>query len=167
MVRDWSMGKRVLNLFCYTGSFSVYAQAGGAAKVVSVDLSNTYLQWAERNMKANFRETATPFIQADVLQYLAQVREESFDIVILDPPTFSNSKRMSGFFDVQQHHARLINDCMRILTPGGILIFSTNYTRFLLDEKNIKVSEIKDITKATTPFDFAGKLQRACFKITK
>jgi 23S rRNA (cytosine1962-C5)-methyltransferase len=157
----------LLNLFCYTGSFSVYAQAGGAAEVVSVDLSNTYLQWAERNMKANFRETATPFIQADVLQYLAQVREESFDIVILDPPTFSNSKRMSGFFDVQQHHARLINDCMRILTPGGILIFSTNYTRFLLDEKNIKASEIRDITKATTPFDFAGKLQRACFKIKK
>jgi 23S rRNA (cytosine1962-C5)-methyltransferase len=168
MVRDWSKGKTVLNLFCYTGSFSVYAQAGGAAEVVSVDLSNTYLQWAERNMKANFTDTSNAqFLQADVLQYLAQVREESFDLIILDPPTFSNSKRMHDFFDVQQHHVALINDCLRILSATGILIFSTNYTRFALDEKNIKASEVKDITKATTPFDFAGKLQRACFKIIK
>jgi 23S rRNA (cytosine1962-C5)-methyltransferase len=168
MVRDWSKEKTVLNLFCYTGSFSVYAMAGGAAEVISVDLSHTYLQWAERNMKANFKETpTTKFIQADVLQYLAQVQDKSFDLIILDPPTFSNSKRMNDFWDVQQHHAGLINDCLRVLTPNGILVFSTNYTRFVLDAENIRASEIKDITKATTPFDFAGKLQRACFKIMK
>ena len=168
LVRDWSNGKRVLNLFCYTGSFSVYAMAGGAAEVVSVDLSNTYLRWAERNMTANFSNAKNAgFVQADVLQYLSQVKEESLDMIILDPPTFSNSKRMTDFFDVQQHHVTLINDCLRILSTTGILIFSTNYTKFRLETTQIKATEIKDITKATTPFDFAGKLQRQCFKITK
>lgn len=168
LVRDLSNSKKVLNLFCYTGSFSVYAAAGGASEVVSVDLSNTYLQWAQRNMKANFPELINAaFIQADVLHYLTQVKEESVDLIILDPPTFSNSKRMQDFFDVQQHHVPLINGCLRILTVKGILIFSTNYTKFQLDAANIKAAEIRDITKATTPFDFAGKLQRPCFKITK
>jgi 23S rRNA (cytosine1962-C5)-methyltransferase len=168
MVREWSNNIRVLNLFCYTGSFSVYAAAGGASEVVSVDLSNTYLKWAERNMKRNFDETeTTSFLQADVLQYLPTVPDERFDLVILDPPTFSNSKRMQDFFDVQQHHVLLINDCLRLLTTNGLLVFSTNYTKFQLDVPNIRAREIKDITKATTPFDFAGKLQRQCFKLTK
>lgn len=168
MVREWSKGMRVLNLFCYTGSFSVYAIAGGAAEVVSVDLSNTYLQWAERNMKANFSDIKrATFVQADVLQYLSSVEETRFDLIILDPPTFSNSKRMAEFFDVQQHHVSLINNCMRLLTPNGILLFSTNYTKFQLDATSIHATEIKDITKATTPFDFAGKLQRQCFKFIK
>jgi 23S rRNA (cytosine1962-C5)-methyltransferase len=168
MVRDWSRDKRVLNLFCYTGSFSVYAAAGGAAEVVSVDLSNTYLDWAKRNMQANGAAyDKTTFVHADVLQYLQQLNDDSVDLVILDPPTFSNSKRMEAFFDVQQHHVSLINDCLRILTTGGILLFSTNYTKFKLDTAGINAAEIKDITKATTPFDFAGKLQRQCFKITK
>lgn len=168
MVQDWSKNKKVLNLFCYTGSFSVYAAAGGAAEVVSVDLSNTYLQWAERNMQLNFgaAKKAT-FIQADVLEYLTAIPEKRFDLIILDPPTFSNSKRMTDFFDVQQQHVALINQCMQLLTPNGLLLFSTNYTRFLLDEKSIRAAEIRDITKATTPFDFAGKLQRQCFKISK
>lgn len=168
LVRDWSKDKKVLNLFCYTGSFSVYAAAGGAKEIVSVDLSNTYLQWAERNIKANFSDLKnSAFIQADVLQYLAQQNAQRFDLVILDPPTFSNSKRMTDFFDVQQHHVGLINDCMRILTEKGILVFSTNYTKFQLNALQIRATEIKDITKATTPFDFAGKLQRQCFRLTK
>lgn len=168
LVRDWSKGTRVLNLFCYTGSFSVYAMAGGATEVVSVDLSNTYLHWAERNMKANFDHLQNAsFVQADVLQYLSAQPANRFDLIILDPPTFSNSKRMAGYFEVQQHHTALVNDCMRLLAAGGILVFSTNYTKFQLDASNIKASQIKDITKATTPFDFAGKLQRQCFKIEK
>lgn len=167
-VQEWSAGKRVLNLFCYTGSFSVYAAAGGAAQVVSVDLSNTYLQWAQRNIALNFQNPIpADFIQADVLSYLDSVPAQSFDLVILDPPTFSNSKRMDGFFDVQQHHVSLINNCLRVLQPNGILVFSTNYTKFSLQAEQINATEIKDITKATTPFDFAGKLQRPCFKIIK
>jgi 23S rRNA (cytosine1962-C5)-methyltransferase len=168
MVREWSRGMRVLNLFCYTGSFSVYAAAGGAAEVVSVDLSNTYLKWAERNMMLNFPDAKNvSFIQADVLQYLSTLPDARFDLIILDPPTFSNSKRMQDFFDVQQHHVRLINDCLRILTNRGILVFSTNYTKFQLNSESISASEVKDITKATTAFDFVGKLHRQCFKIIK
>lgn len=168
MVRDWSQGKKVLNLFCYTGSFSVYAAAGGATEVTSVDLSNTYLHWAQRNMQANFPQAQnTSFIQADVLTYLPELKPASFDLIILDPPTFSNSKRMEGFFDVQQHHVALLNDCLRLLTEKGILIFSTNYTKFQLEAGRLKATEIKDITKATTPFDFAGKLHRQCFKMSK
>lgn len=168
MVRDESKAKRVLNLFCYTGSFSVYAAAGGAKEVVSVDLSKTYLQWAERNMQLNYPQNKTAsFVHADVLQYLKTLSPQSFDLIVLDPPTFSNSKRMKNILDVQRDHIPLINDCLRALTVGGSIYFSTNYTRFQLDTDNIKATELKDITKATTPFDFAGKLQRPCFKITK
>ena len=85
----------------------------------------------------------------------------------MDPPTFSNSKRMEDFLDIQRDHVELINDCMRILSKEGILLFSTNFTKFQIDAENIRASTIKDITKATTPFDFAGKLKRYCFKIGK
>jgi 23S rRNA (cytosine1962-C5)-methyltransferase len=163
-----SSGKSVLNLFAYTGSFSVYAAAGGARSVHTIDLSKTYLTWAERNMQLNFPEFRNAaFIHADVLQYMATVPDSSFDLIVMDPPTFSNSKRMKDFLDIQQDHVSLINECMRVLTRGGVLYFSTNYTRFALDEKNINASAIKDITRATTPFDFWGKLKRQCFKIIK
>lgn len=168
MVKDGAKDKRVLNLFCYTGSFSVYAAAGGAQSVVSVDLSKTYLQWAEKNMQLNFPEYQdASFVHADVLQYLKDLPAESFDIIVMDPPTFSNSKRMKDFLDIQQDHVELINDCMRILTAEGLLYFSTNYTKFQLAEEKINAAQIKDITKATTPFDFVGKLHRQCYLLTK
>jgi len=169
MVRQQSKEKKVLNLFCYTASFSVYAAAGGAQSVVSVDLSNTYLSWAADNFKLNALEDATKyhFVHADVLQYLDEIESETFDIVILDPPTFSNSKRMKDFLDIQQDHADLINKCLRVMVPGGILYFSTNYTKFQLSADEITASSITDITKLTTPFDFEGKLRRWCFKIIK
>jgi 23S rRNA (cytosine1962-C5)-methyltransferase len=168
MVRDLSLQKRVLNLFCYTGSFSQYALAGHATEVVSVDLSKTYLDWAERNRQLNFPQLQNhQTVQADVMQYVKELPEESFDLIVMDPPTFSNSKRMEDFLDIQRDHAGLINDCMRTLTGGGILFFSTNYTKFQLEADKIKASTIKDITKATTPFDFAGKLKRQCFRIAK
>ena len=84
----------------------------------------------------------------------------------MDPPTFSNSKRMEDFLDIQRDHPALINECLRILSPGGVLFFSTNFTRFSLQGEAIKASAVKDITKATTPFDFP-KLNRPCFRITK
>lgn len=168
MVREEAAGKNILNLFCYTGSFSVYAAAGGAAKVVSVDLSKTYLQWAERNMQLNFPDfTNHHIVHADVKQYLKILRDNSFDLIIMDPPTFSNSKRMEDFLDIQQDHVLLINECMRLLNEGGLLYFSTNFSKFQLDAAHINAAQIKDITKATTPFDFAGKLHRYCFKIYK
>lgn len=168
MVRELSDGKRVLNLFCYTGSFSIYAAAGNATKVVSVDLSKTYLNWAERNMKLNFPGYVNhQIVHADVKQYLKTLPAESFDLVVMDPPTFSNSKRMGDFLDIQKDHVELINDCMRCLSKHGILFFSTNYTKFQLESEKLNASEIKDITKQTTPFDFAGKLKRQCFKLTR
>jgi len=169
MVRDQAKDKKVLNLFCYTGSFSVYAAAGGAASVVSVDLSKTYLSWAEDNFILNHLqdESKNYFVHADVLQYLDELATDNFDIVILDPPTFSNSKRMKDFLDIQQDHAELINKCLRVMKKGGLLYFSTNYTKFQLAVTDLNAASITDITKATTPFDFSGKLRRCCFKIVK
>lgn len=169
MVKEQCEGKRVLNLFAYTGSFSVYAAAGKAASVTTVDLSKTYLQWAEDNFAINlFKDKKKyQFIHADVKQYLKTLKPESFDLVVMDPPTFSNSKRMKDILDIQRDHVELINDVMQCLTIGGTLYFSTNYTKFIIDEENINASSIKDITKATTPFDFEGRLKRWCFKITK
>lgn len=168
MVKELSAGKNVLNLFCYTGSFSVYALSGNARSVTSVDLSKTYLNWADRNVELNFPGAHHhSSLQANVLAYLKTLSPESFDLIVMDPPTFSNSKRMDDFLEIQKDHVVLINDCLRALTNDGILFFSTNYTRFKIDADNIKARVIKDITKATTPFDFAGKLHRQCFRITK
>lgn len=167
MVMDISDEKRVLNLFCYTGSFSVYAAAGGASAVTSVDMSKTYLSWAEDNFVINKLKDKNRyhFIHADVMQYINELKPGSFDIIIVDPPTFSNSKRMKDYFDVQQHHALLLNKLIKAAAPGGIIFFSTNYSKFILDKENIKASSIKDITKLTTPFDFENKLKRWCYKI--
>lgn len=167
MVREHSRDKRVLNLFCYTGSFSVYAAAGGAASVTSVDLSKTYLAWAEDNMVINRFKDAEKyrFIHADVKQYLKTLPPNSFDLVIMDPPTFSNSKRMKDFLDIQRDHVELLNDVLAATTQGGIIYFSTNFTKFVMETGKIRASEIKDITKATTPFDFEGKLKRWCYRI--
>jgi len=161
--------KRVLNLFSYTGSFSVYAASGEANEVVTVDLSNTYLDWAKRNMQLNgFTDPLKyKFIQADVLQFLNTVPENYFDIIILDPPTFSNSKRMEDILDIQRDHVKLINDCLRILRSGGKIYFSTNYKKFVLEKVLIRSSLIKDITKQTTPFDFEGRINRVCYLIEK
>lgn len=161
--------KRVLNLFAYTGSFSVYAASGEAAEVVTVDLSKTYLDWAKRNMQLNsFTDLSKyKFIQADVLQYLDTIPENYFDIIILDPPTFSNSKRMKDILDIQRDHVKLINDCLRSLKKAGKIYFSTNYKKFVLDTTSIHSSLIKDITKQTTPFDFEGKINRVCYIIEK
>jgi 23S rRNA (cytosine1962-C5)-methyltransferase len=169
MVRAESGGKRVLNLFCYTGSFSVYAAAGGAARVDSVDLSKTYLSWAAENMRLNFPDDAGKqrFIHADVKQWLDEVPAETYDLVVMDPPTFSNSKRMKDFLDIQRDHAGLINKTLRAMNSGGVLYFSTNYRSFQLEAEKIPAAAIRDMTNATTPFDFQRKLWRQCFRITK
>ncbi len=169
MVQQECDGKRMLNLFCYTGSFSVYAAAGKAASVTSVDLSKTYLKWAEDNMVINrFKDSNKyHFIHADVKQYLKTLKPNSFDLVVMDPPTFSNSKRMKDILDIQRDHVELLNDVLAATTPGGIIYFSTNFTKFILEKELINATEIKDITKATTPFDFEGKLKRWCYKMIK
>ena len=168
MVREEATGKRMLNLFCYTGSFSVYAAAGGATSVHSVDLSKTYLTWTEKNMELNFPGIGHhSTIHADVMQFLKDQEGNKYDLVVMDPPTFSNSKRMEGILDIQRDHVVLINDCLKLMSAGGVLYFSTNFTKFKLENGMLKASEVKDITKRTTPFDFEGKLKRQCFRLVK
>ena len=172
LVREASRDKRVLNLFCYTGSFSVYAADGGARQICSVDLSNTYLTWAKENFKYNQLWTPATksryhFVAADVKAYLKTLAPESYDLVVMDPPTFSNSKKMKDILDIQRDHVTLINDVLKALTPGGQLFFSTNFTKFSLAADQIPASNILDITKRTTPFDFEGKLKRWCYLIEK
>ncbi len=169
MVLKECKDKRVQNLFAYTGSFSVYAAMGLAESVATVDLSKTYLSWAEENFKANnlqVNENFT-FIHADVKQYLKSLPANSVDLTIIDPPTFSNSKRMKDILDIQRDHVELLNDVLAATTTNGIIYFSTNYSKFIIDMGSINAGSIKDITKATIPFDFDGKLKRWCYKLIK
>lgn len=146
--------KKVLNLFCYTGSLSVAAAKGGASNVLSIDMSNTYLQWARRNFQLNEMPYQNyRFLQADVVAWLAPVPDERFDVIILDPPSFSNSKRMDDVLDVQRDHRSLIDGCMERLTMGGKLYFSTNKRKFKLDPDLEPFA--KEITRWTVPPDFA------------
>lgn len=166
MVGAWSQGKSVLNLFAYTGSFTVYAAMNSAAHIDTVDLSNTYINWAKRNLKVN--NIVNPnyhFHVADVLQWIKSAPAATYDIIVCDPPTFSNSKKMQGILDTQRDHVFLINECLNLLKPEGKIIFSTNFTKFKLDTQRINSKKIKDITKQTTPFDFEGKMDRWCYLI--
>ena len=108
------------------------------------------------------------FKQTDVLTFLPAEEENQYDLIILDPPTFSNSKRMDEFFDIQKDYPMLVNHCIRILKPGGRLLFSTNSKKFILQPELInETTSLKDITRQTTPFDFEGRMERKCFLIIK
>lgn len=168
MVRMESAGKRVLNLFAYTGSFSVYAAAGGAVSTLTVDMSNTYLQWADRNLALNgFSTDAHRLLQADVMAWLGEPAREKFDLIVLDPPTFSNSKRMYGTLDTQRDHVWMLNAALKRCAPGGVIYFSTNYRRFKLEDASIEASKILDITAKTVPIDFRNKKIHQCFMVYK
>ncbi|MEO8164521.1 MAG: class I SAM-dependent methyltransferase, partial [Betaproteobacteria bacterium] len=135
LVGTLAPGKRVLNLFCYTGSFSVYAARNQASTTTSVDLSKTYLDWARRNFALNAMDLGrNRLVQADVVRFLAGERasQDRYDLIVLDPPSFSNSKRMQGVLDVHRDHVALIRDCLFLLVPGGTLLFSTNLRSFKL-----------------------------------
>lgn len=158
--------KRVLNLFAYTGTASVHAAVGGASHVTTVDLSNTYLNWAKDNFRLN-HETISKhdFIQADCLTWMAEQSAEQnneprascWDLIFLDPPTFSNSKRMQDSFDVQRDHMKLIADAKALLAENGLLIFSTNKRKFKLDHEALAELDLKaeDKSKWSVPQDFA------------
>lgn len=169
MVRFEAEGKRVLNLFCYTGSFSVYAAKGRAKSITSVDLSKTYINWAKRNMQFNklYDSDKHEFIQGDVMQVINELPKDTFDIIVCDPPTFSNSKKMEETFDVQRDHIPLLKKLLKACTEDGKIYFSNNYRGFSLDRDSLPASIVKDISAATSPFDFQGKLYRSCFLIQK
>jgi 23S rRNA (guanine2445-N2)-methyltransferase / 23S rRNA (guanine2069-N7)-methyltransferase len=157
MLRSWARDADFLNLFCYTGSATVYAAAGGARSTTGVDLSNTYLDWAHENLLLNgFRGSNHELYRADCLAWLEEQEAGGarFDLILLDPPTFSNSKRMEGVLDVQRDHVGMIRRSLKLLRPAGRLVFSTNYTRFKLDEGGLGDLAIEDISAATVPKDF-------------
>jgi len=164
-VRAMAPGKRVLNLFSYTGSFSVYAASGGASSVVAVDISNTYQEWAARNARLNgIAEGLIEFRREDALSCLSRMAGsgERFDIIVLDPPTFSNSKKMDRDFDVNCDHPAMVKDCLKLLGPGGTLIFSTNSRRLKFDRDAYPGVSVTDITESSLDEDFRDrKIHRA------
>ncbi|MGH8419015.1 MAG: bifunctional 23S rRNA (guanine(2069)-N(7))-methyltransferase RlmK/23S rRNA (guanine(2445)-N(2))-methyltransferase RlmL [Pseudomonas sp.] len=159
-------GKRFLNLFCYTATASVHAAKGGARSTTSVDLSKTYLDWARRNLSLNGFSDKNRLEQGDVMAWMESSRDE-YDLIFIDPPTFSNSKRMEGVFDVQRDHVQLIDLAMARLASGGVLYFSNNFRKFQLEENLAERYAVEEITQQTIDPDFTrnGKIHRA-WKIT-
>lgn len=154
-IQQMAEGKDFLNLFSYTGSASVHAAVGGAKSTTSVDMSATYLSWASKNMAMNgFNDSRHHFIQADCLQWLKKQRSPAYDLIFMDPPTFSNSKRMQDVMDVQRDHVRMISSTMRLLRRDGVLIFSNNYRKFKMDYELLSAFEIEEITPTTIDPDF-------------
>lgn len=175
-VREEAAGKSVLNLFAYTGAFSVYAAAGGADRVVTVDLSKNYLRWAEDNFAANDLEARSNdhFVAGDVRVFLddegdriAAGESEAYDIVVLDPPTFSVSKRMDGDFDIQRDHPDLIAQCHAVMVPGGVLYFSNNLRSFELSEEAFAGFDVEEITRASVPEDFSHSTPHRCWRAVR
>ena len=158
-IKDNSRNKSVLNLFAYTCTASVHAALAGAKKVTSVDLSQNYLDWGKQNFVLNGLDVSRnkyQFVAADIFEWIKD-NTEQFDIIFIDPPTFSNSKKFQGTFDVQRDHSALINRAMNRLTSDGVLYFSNNFTRFELDEQLTERYDIVDITQKTIGFDFDVK----------
>ena len=172
LIQQQAKDKRFLNLFAYTGSATVHAVIGGAVSSVTVDMSNTYLDWAKRNFDLNGIRGDHKLVRADCLQWLNEQagakHKPQFDLIFLDPPTFSNSKKMDEVFDIQKDHVQLIHDAAALLAPGGKLYFSTNFRRFKMDQGALKNLLIEDISKAMIPEDFARDAKiHYCWKISR
>ncbi|MDR1596988.1 MAG: class I SAM-dependent methyltransferase [Treponema sp.] len=184
LIRAIAPGKRVLNLFCYTASFSVYAASAGARSVDSLDMSNTYLDWAKTNFTLNNLEARqiTPrdlvdnkaalpswrLIPAEAIRFLegAIAAGLSWDIIILDPPAFSNSKKMSAILDLKRDHRNLIGQCLKLLSPEGKLLFSANAKNFTLNRPDFPEAEIEDLQEKIRDEDFSGKRLPAVYSFT-
>ena len=167
MVRDASKDARVLNLFGYTGSFSVYAADGAASEVTTVDLSRTYLNWAIRNFELNgFRGSQYRFIQSDAKSFWESLSsEQKYDIIVVDPPTFSNSKRTESDWEIQRDHVPMLNRLLAHLSENGTLYFSTNFRRFKLDETELNSNQIREISRQTVPEDYRNRRIHRCWLI--
>jgi len=153
-IAELARGQRFLNLFCYTATASVHAALGGATFTDSVDLSATYLDWGKKNIALNgLSETSNRLIRADVREWLLQA-ENRYDLILLDPPTFSNSKKMEGVLDIQRDHVELIENSMKLLSRDGTLIFSNNQRRFVLDSEALSDYQIEERTDWSFDKDF-------------
>ncbi|MEH6616727.1 MAG: bifunctional 23S rRNA (guanine(2069)-N(7))-methyltransferase RlmK/23S rRNA (guanine(2445)-N(2))-methyltransferase RlmL, partial [Porticoccus sp.] len=154
MIADMAKGQRFLNLFCYTAAATVQAALGGAKSSVSIDMSNSYLDWAKRNFSLNDLDADIhQLLRADCLEWLA-MGEGEYDLIFLDPPTFSNSKKMDSVLDIQRDHPRLIDEAMAILAPNGTLVFSNNFRKFSMDESVVDKYQVENITDSTLDPDF-------------
>jgi 23S rRNA G2069 N7-methylase RlmK/C1962 C5-methylase RlmI len=170
MVASECEDKAVLNLFCYTGSFSVYAAAAGAATTLGIDLSGTYLDWARANLDLNeLDKKRNRLRRGDVMTELAEMVKsgERFDLAVVDPPTFSNSKALEGVFDVQRDHVELLAAVHKLLAADGVVYFSTNHRRFRLDEGALATNyELSEISHKTLPQDYRDKHIHRCWRLT-
>ncbi len=168
LIGELARGKRFLNLFAYTATATVYAARGGARSTVSVDTSETYLDWAGRNLALNgYAENRHILAKADCLSWMAD-ETRKYDVIFLDTPTFSNSKTLRRDFEVQRDHAEMIRGAVRLLGSNGVLIFANNYKRFKIDSEALKDLNINDITRKTIPFDFYRTPRiHHCWEITK
>ncbi len=173
LVGDRAAGTRFLNLFSYTSSFTVYAARAGALSSESVDLSNTYSNWAERNLRLNsidlgrhrvIRDDAFTWLRDAVSAFEAGDRD-GVDLIVLDPPTFSNSKAMQGVLDVQRDHPWLIRQCLQLLSPDGDLFFSTNLRSFELDPLVQEKALFHELSAKTIPEDFRDRRIHRCWHI--
>jgi len=159
MVRDAARGSRFLNLFAYTGSFTVYAADGPAAATTTVDLSNTYLDWARDNMSLNgFTGDEHRYVRADAMTFLERHPPgAAYDLAVVDPPTFSNSKNTDNVWDVQRDHVALLNRVLELMAPGGVVYFSTNFRRFKFDPVPFEQATVREISRQTVPPDFRNR----------
>jgi len=170
IVAERAGGKRVLNLFAYTGSFSVHCAVKGATFTKTVDMSNTYTAWTKENFILNNLPLAhNQIVRADCLKFLEDEKRAglTYDIIVVDPPTLSRSKKMDTFFDVQQDYPRLLASCGCLLAQGGEIYFSTNSRRFRFDTSLTPQFEVADISAKTIPEDFHDDKIHYCFKLTK
>jgi 23S rRNA (guanine2445-N2)-methyltransferase / 23S rRNA (guanine2069-N7)-methyltransferase len=171
LIRTMMRGGRFLNLFAYTGAATVHAAAGGAASTMTVDMSSVYLDWARRNMALNgFAEgRAHRFIRADCLAWLASPHAERYHVIFVDPPTFSNSKRMGeATFDVQRDHVGLLRSVVPLLARGGLILFSNNFRHFKLHRSAFPDLTVEEITHSTIPPDFQRNPKiHNCWKIAR
>lgn len=167
LVGKLAKGRSFLNLFAYTGVATVRAAMDGAASTTSVDMSQTYLDWAKRNLELNGLSGAE-LVRADCLEWLTQNQRQRYGVIFLDPPTFSNSKRMDRDFDVQRDHVELIEQAAALLEDDGVLIFSNNYRRFQMDQEGLTGLNLEDITRQTISADFERRPKiHNCWKITR
>ncbi len=170
MVREQAQGKSFLNLFAYTGSFSVYAADGGAIETTTVDLSKNYLAWAQENLKLNGLDGPQhQFVSSDSIEFLEKaVRDPSqrFDLVVVDPPTFSNSKRTEDDWDVQEQHVEMLTLVSQVLNPHGVVYFSTNFRKFKPRLKELSQFESIEISNMTVPEDFRNRKIHRCWKMS-
>ena len=170
-VRQEAAGKHVLNLFAYIGSFSVYAADGKARTTTTVDMSNTYLDWARENFKINHLLSSDHiFEREDILQWLkfeSPRRQNRYDLVVFDPPTFSRSKKMNQDLDIQRDHSWLLALILKMTAPGGVIYFSNNFRGFRLQADQLGLSSIEEITDQTVPPDFQYSRPHRCWRLIK